>query len=59
MMIQEKELSRKQSELAKGAYSAVKKLSRLNQSLLLLAKIENQQFNNTHKIDFKKRYTIK
>jgi len=55
MMMQEKELSRRQSELAKSAYSAVKKLSRLNQSLLLLAKIENQQFNNTHKIDLKEK----
>jgi signal transduction histidine kinase len=46
MMIQEKDLSQKQSELASAAYAAIKRLSRLNQSLLLLAKIENQQFKN-------------
>lgn len=54
MMIQEKDLSEKQSELAKVAYSSIKKLSRLNQSLLLLAKIENQQFTNIQTIDLKK-----
>jgi len=55
MMIQESDLSRSQSELAKGAYSAVKKLSRLNQSLLLLAKIENGQFDNSHQIDLREK----
>lgn len=51
MLIQEKELSQKQSELFREAYSSLKKLSRLNQSLLLLAKIENQQFNNKQEIN--------
>jgi signal transduction histidine kinase len=55
MMIQESALSRKQSELARGAYAAVKKLTRLNQSLLLLAKIENQQFNDPHIINLKEK----
>lgn len=55
MMIQESDLSRSQSELAKSAYSAVKKLSRLNQSLLLLAKIENGQFDNSHQIDLREK----
>lgn len=55
MLIQEKELSQKQSELANGAYVAIKKLSRLNQSLLLLAKIENQQFNNKQSINLKEK----
>ena len=53
MLIQERNLTEKQSELARGAYAAIKKLSRLNQSLLLLAKIENQQFNNTQAMDMK------
>ncbi len=53
MLIQEKDLSEKQSELVRGAYAAIKKLSRLNQSLLLLAKIENQQFNNTQSLNLK------
>ena len=55
MLIQEKELSQKQSELAKSAYSAIKKLSRLNQSLLLLTKIENQQFDNSQLISLKEK----
>ena len=53
MLIQEKNLSEKQSELARSAYAAIKRLSRLNQSLLLLAKIENQQYNNIQGVDFK------
>ncbi|HQS04054.1 MAG TPA: HAMP domain-containing sensor histidine kinase [Daejeonella sp.] len=53
MMMQEKDLSERQSELARGAYASIKKLSRLNQSLLLLAKIENQQFSNIQKINLK------
>lgn len=55
MMIQEEDLSLKQSELAKEAYSSIKKLSRLNQSLLLLAKIENQQFDNKEKMNLTKK----
>jgi signal transduction histidine kinase len=53
MLIQEKNLSEKQSELARAAYAAIKRLSRLNQSLLLLAKIENQQFNNMQEMNMK------
>ncbi|MDE3182938.1 MAG: HAMP domain-containing histidine kinase [Bacteroidota bacterium] len=55
MMIQEEELSQKQSELAKEAYSSIKKLSGLNKSLLLLAKIENQQFDNKEKMNLTKK----
>ncbi|HWB23929.1 MAG TPA: HAMP domain-containing sensor histidine kinase [Chitinophagaceae bacterium] len=53
MLIQEKNLSQKQSELVTEAYASIKKLSRLNQSLLLLAKIENQQFNMLQHINLK------
>lgn len=53
MLIQDEELSQKQSELVNEAYSSIKKLSRLNQSLLLLAKIENQQFDNKRQISLK------
>jgi signal transduction histidine kinase len=53
MMIQEEDLTRKQSELTGGAYAAVKKLTRLNQSLLLLTKIENHQFHVTHVTNLK------
>ena len=55
MIIQEKELSLKQSELAREAYSSIKKLTNLNYSLLLLAKIENQQFDNKHEISLKEK----
>ena len=55
MMIQEEGLSQKQSELAKEAYASIKKLSRLNQSLLILAKIENQQFANKEKMNLKEK----
>jgi len=55
MIIQEKEPSLKQSELAREAYSSIKKLANLNYSLLLLAKIENQQFDNKHAISLKEK----
>ncbi len=55
IMIQDEALSQKQSELAKEAYSSIKKLSRLNQSLLLLAKIDNQQFGDKEEIDLSKK----
>ncbi len=59
MIIQEEDLSQKQSELAKEAYSSIKKLSRLNQSLLLLAKIENQQFGNKEEINLRQKVNEK
>ncbi len=55
MMIQEEGLSQKQSVLAKEAYSSIKKLSRLNQSLLLLAKIENHQFGSKEEMNLTKK----
>jgi signal transduction histidine kinase len=55
MLIQEKDLSLKQSELAREAYSSIKKLARLNYSLLLLAKIENQQFDNMLEVSLKEK----
>jgi len=55
MLIQEKGLSEKQGELVSAAYGSVKRLSRLNHSLLLLAKIENQQFDNMQDIDLKSK----
>jgi signal transduction histidine kinase len=55
VLIQEKGLSEKQSELTRGAYAAIKRLSRLNHSLLLLAKIENHQFDKEEEIDLKQK----
>jgi signal transduction histidine kinase len=53
LAIQEQDLSEKQSATLKSAYSAVKKLTSLNRSLLLIAKIENCQFAETNTIDLK------
>ena len=55
MLIQDEDLSHRQSEIVSSAFAAIKKLSRLNQSLLLLTKISNQQFNNVHPIDLKEK----
>ena len=44
ILIQNERLSEHESSAIQGAYQAVHNLSRLNQSLLLLTKIENRQF---------------
>ncbi|MEP6683588.1 MAG: HAMP domain-containing sensor histidine kinase [Parafilimonas sp.] len=53
ILIQNEKLSENESESIQSAYDALQGLSRLNQSLLLLAKIENRQFNEQEKIDIK------
>lgn len=53
-LIQDEQLSEAQSNAAQTAYEAIRKMARLNQSLLLLSKIENRQFSETHSFDFKK-----
>jgi signal transduction histidine kinase len=55
LLIQQEELSQRQSEIVQSAYAAIKKLSRLNQSLLLLTKIGNHQFNQTGSVDLKEK----
>jgi signal transduction histidine kinase len=55
LLIQQEELSQRQSEILQSAYAAIKKLSRLNQSLLLLTKIGNQQFNHIETISLKEK----
>ncbi len=47
LVIQDDSLSEGQSEKLRSAYGAIKKISRLNQSLLLLTKIENRQYAHT------------
>lgn len=44
VLIQDEHLTQTQSELVGEAYEHIRKIARLNQSLLLLAKIENRQF---------------
>ncbi len=51
VIIQSEELTEQQSEAISSAYKALKKLKKLNQSLLLLAKIENRQFAGQTDID--------
>lgn len=55
LIIQREDLSEAQSEEMKEIYAEVKKLSRLSGSLLLLAKIENQQFEQVSVINLKER----
>lgn len=47
ILIQDEHLTAGQSNAVQSAYDALQKLSRMNQSLLLLTKIENRQFSET------------
>ena len=51
MMIQSEDLTEKQSSAVSTAYEAISGLKKLNQSLLLLAKIENRQFSEMIQLD--------
>ncbi|MGN6602068.1 MAG: sensor histidine kinase [Ginsengibacter sp.] len=58
-LLQSENLSEKDMKVLQSVNEAALKLSRLNSSLLLLAKIENRQFENIEAIDFSsmlKRY---
>lgn len=59
LVIQDEGLSLGQTDALKSAYAAVSRLSKLNQSLLLLAKIENNQFTLLETIDLKESITEK
>jgi signal transduction histidine kinase len=59
LLIQEEGLTEKQSDLLSGAYSAVSKLSRIQQSLLLLTKIDNRQFSGNSEIKLKQEVNSK
>ena len=52
LLAQMENLDESQINLIQGIYEAASRLSRLNQSLLLLTKIENRQFKITEKIHF-------
>ena len=53
LIVQDESLTQKQSEALQAAYNSLQKLTRLNQSLLLLAKIENNQFETIQSVDLK------
>ena len=54
LMIQSENLPDEQIKSIQSIYESVNRLSKLNQSLLLLTKIENRQFHNEQNIDLKK-----
>ncbi len=54
MLIQTEDLSEEQKDLIKIIFSNLNKLSRLNKSLLLLAKIEGDQFSDSKDIELRK-----
>lgn len=53
VMMQNENLNETQSDLLQNASGAIQKMSKLNQSLLLLNKIENKQFAGVTAFDFK------
>ena len=55
LLIQDEKLSEAQSVVAQSVYESIQKLSNLNQSLLLLAKIDNNQFEETSSINLKEK----
>lgn len=55
LLIQDEHLSENQSKAVQSAYQAIEKLTRLNHSLLLLAKIENNQYAETSFVNLKQK----
>jgi signal transduction histidine kinase len=55
LLSQDENLTEKQSQSIQAAYNSVQKLARLNQSLLLLVKIENNQFHETTSVNLKEK----
>jgi signal transduction histidine kinase len=55
LLIQEENLSEKHGDNLDALYRAIEKLSKLNKSLLLLTKIENNQFTDVTEIDLKEK----
>jgi signal transduction histidine kinase len=51
LLIQDQELGERHHRPIQAMYDAISRLRQLNQSLLLLTKIENQQFGHTQPID--------
>ena len=55
LLIQDEAFTESQSQTVQAVYDAILRLSRLNASLLLLAKIENKQYGEVEKIDMKSK----
>lgn len=52
LLLQDENLTEKQYQIAEEMHKALTRSSRINQNLLLLAKIDNSQFDNSEKIQF-------
>lgn len=50
-LIQTEQLTQTQTQWIETIYQASRRIARLNQGLLLLAKIENRQFSDSHTVD--------
>lgn len=59
LLIQDEQLTEPQSVALQQIYAAIQRLTRLNTSLLLLAKIENRQYHEVELIDIKERLSEK
>jgi signal transduction histidine kinase len=59
LMAQQENLTEPQSKLLQSVYTSVNKLSNLQQSLLLLTKIDNRQFNRNCEIDLEEEIKSK
>ena len=59
ILIQQDNFTEEQINLLKETYGSISKLSKLNHSLLLLTKIENNQYNTESGIDFKEKLEYK
>jgi len=55
LLVQHEGLSEEESASLRSAYGAITKLSRLNRNLLLLTKIDNNQYNKKVAIDLKNK----
>ncbi|GAB4051427.1 sensor histidine kinase [Spirosoma litoris] len=58
-LIQTEQLTETQTNWIESIYQASRRISRLNQGLLLLAKIENRQFSDTQSVDLSALLTEK
>lgn len=53
LLLQSNNINKEQSEQLQSIYQAGKRLSKLNKTLLLLAKVENQQYSSKEEVSFK------
>lgn len=59
LLIQDEALTEAQSKTVQAVYDAILRLSRLNASLLLLAKIENKQYAEVERVNLKEKVQAK